>query len=606
VWIGSWTDGLWQLDMKPATPRVLLHLPGTAFTDRNIDALEPAPNGALWVGTSNGLNLLNLRTHAIERIMPKPQDPRALGEGVITSLATDLRGRLWVATLGDGVSVMSGRNGGQPQFRRIGVSDGLPNANADTLLRDRRGYMWLSTDKGMARIDPTTLAARTFGEADGLQISAYWGNSGAVTPYGDLLFGGGDGLTIVRPDDVRTEQFVAPVVVTDVRVGEQPIPAVRSHGGARTDPIEVPADRNEVAVEFAALDYSAPALNQYEYRLDGFDRDWIVTDPSRRTATYTNLPPGNYTLHVRGSNRIGTYGPDLLVPIGVAAAWYQTVWFHIAEALAAVVGVIVIVRLRTSYLQARERELERIVYERTAELELATTELQEKSRALEEASLTDPLTGLRNRRFLNVHLESDAQLTIRQYETATQPPHDSDLIFFLADIDHFKMVNDEHGHAAGDAVLVQMRGRIESVFRESDYCVRWGGEEFLVVSRGTPRESAAVLAERVRAAVADEPFAIDGGTLSKTCSVGFAAFPFVELAPRAFGWEEVTNLADIALYAAKNAGRNGWVGLSVPAETKPALVERLHRSPQAEVVAGAIAFESNLDRAAVLKAFAPG
>src|SRR5262249_4984684 len=125
-------------------------------------------------------------------------------------------------------------------------------------------------------------------------------------------------------------------------------------------------------------------------------------------------------------------------------------------------------------------------------------------------------------------------------------------------IDHFKAVNDQLGHAAGDCVLRQMRERLEQVFRSSDYVLRWGGEEFLAVTRGSPRRDAPEIAERLRVAIAERPFILDDGQpLPKTASIGFAAFPFDTLT-----WSQVVELADQALYRAKNDGRNRWAGTS--------------------------------------------
>ncbi len=215
------------------------------------------------------------------------------------------------------------------------------------------------------------------------------------------------------------------------------------------------------------------------------------------------------------------------------------------------------------HLRSHQTQLQRLVRERTA--------------ALEDSSLTDPLTGLRNRRFLAQHIEADLALSVRAYESHLQYGgsfrDDADLIFFLFDIDHFKRVNDEYGHAAGDAVIVQMRARLLRVFRESDYLIRWGGEEFLVVARATSRRYAAELAERARVAIAGQPFELDDGRLlSKTCSIGFCCFPLSVQHPSALGWSVMVNIADAALYAIKNAGRNGWLGaLSASGELPAAL-----------------------------------
>ena len=294
------------------------------------------------------------------------------------------------------------------------------------------------------------------------------------------------------------------------------------------------------------------------------------------------------------------------MPIRVFPAWYQTWWFRLAVLLTALLAVYAIVAARTAVLWARQRELESQVVARTAQL-------QEASRALEEASLTDPLTGMRNRRFALQHLDNDAATAIRRYEhsrldakRAAQYPTDDDLVFYLIDIDHFKQVNDVHGHASGDAVLAQLPRRLKPIFRDTDYLIRWGGEEFLVVARGTSRKGAAECAERIRQAVADVAFKLPGDQpLQKTCSIGFAAFPFAPSAPRAFGWADTVELADAALYAAKRAGRNGWVGLAAGemAETE-SLLARFKAAQRGVIAQSDMVVTTSLPQDQVVAGFA--
>ncbi|MES2356452.1 MAG: GGDEF domain-containing protein [Pseudomonadota bacterium] len=217
-------------------------------------------------------------------------------------------------------------------------------------------------------------------------------------------------------------------------------------------------------------------------------------------------------------------------------------------------------------------------------------ELKEAYRKLEEASLTDPLTGLSNRRFIEQHLDADVALTLRHYENwlrdATMPaPLGGDLVFFLVDMDHFKAVNDQYGHNAGDKVLIEMRQRLQEAFRESDYLVRWGGEEFLVVARDANRAEAEIMAERICESVRSREFEVDADLrLAKTCSVGFACFPFLPSHPRLLSWSQVVKLADQALYIAKYSGRNGWVGLSANDNAHPEDVIRRLAEATADAV----------------------
>ncbi len=220
------------------------------------------------------------------------------------------------------------------------------------------------------------------------------------------------------------------------------------------------------------------------------------------------------------------------------------------------------------------RHLDKKVAERTAELDQKNQHLkqmqmhlQEINRKLEEASLTDPLTSLRNRRFLNKFIGADTAIVARNYVNAQANstgaiPADSDLVFMLLDLDHFKHINDEYGHAAGDQVLQQLSDVLREVLRESDYLIRWGGEEFLLVMRFCARKQAIEMAERIRQTIAQHAFAIESGSdLTITCSIGFAAYPFYTDKPAALSWEQTIDIADRALYTAKQNGRNCWIGV---------------------------------------------
>jgi diguanylate cyclase (GGDEF)-like protein len=196
------------------------------------------------------------------------------------------------------------------------------------------------------------------------------------------------------------------------------------------------------------------------------------------------------------------------------------------------------------------------------------SELRRTNRVLQEASLTDPLTGLRNRRYFSATIEADVGQALRSH-TDQHDSHTLDLVFYLIDADNFKEVNDRYGHDVGDTVLVEMARRLSSSIRHSDILVRWGGEEFLIVSRYTDRSEAELLAKRVLAAVADAPFLLSASeeTIYRTCSLGWAAFPWFPENPRAVGYEEVLTLADRGLNRAKHSGKNCAVGM-MPASGK--------------------------------------
>jgi diguanylate cyclase (GGDEF)-like protein len=400
-----------------------------------------------------------------------------------------------------------------------------------------------------------------------------------------VFFGGLDGITVVAPDASSDWTYAPPLVATALRLGRRDVPVVAVNRGGAT--VDLPADARDISVEFSALDYSAPQALHYEYRLDGYDADWIHADATHRIATYTNLSPGNYTLEVRGTNRLGVWSShELRLGIGVPSPWYATWWFRALLVALIVLAAYGVDRVRTAVLRRRQGELEALVGDRTLELSEANTKLR-------ELSLSDPLTGLRNRRFLDQHIESDIVMAQRRYDDwredpSNEPPRDTDIVFFLIDLDNFKTVNDRYGHHGGDALLLQMRERLQEVFRESDFVVRWGGDEFLTVARGSTRVDAGNLAERIRLAVAGRPFSLGNEQrIDATVSIGFATFPFIETAPGALSWFHVITLADHALYMAKLAGRNAWFGLAATPATDPrVLIENLER-PAEELVAAA-------------------
>jgi diguanylate cyclase (GGDEF)-like protein len=198
-------------------------------------------------------------------------------------------------------------------------------------------------------------------------------------------------------------------------------------------------------------------------------------------------------------------------------------------------------------------------------------ELARANLELREASLTDVLTGTRNRRFLSTTIETDVRHVLRFFSPhiSVQEKPNRDLIFYLIDADHFKEINDQFGHDVGDRVLIEIARRISSAIRHSDALIRWGGEEFLVVSRYTNRSEAEALAARVLMAVGTEAYELHAGqSIRRTCSIGWAAFPWFVEEPAAVHYEEVLRLADSALYQAKKAGRNQSIGM-LPASSRP-------------------------------------
>jgi len=253
-------------------------------------------------------------------------------------------------------------------------------------------------------------------------------------------------------------------------------------------------------------------------------------------------------------------GEDLVQRIRVLPPFWRTLWFWVP--VAGLLGGVAafLVRRHVLNLKRLNRRLEDLVEARTQELGMANL-------ALLDQSLTDPLTGLHNRRYLDATIPGILAQTLRAHRTARAGSADRlklnvYSLFAMVDMDHFKLVNDTFGHPAGDLVLKQVGEILVGVARNSDIVVRMGGEEFLVIARPTSAVEAHNLPERIRAAVEAHPFDIRQETpLRCTCSVGFSLFPVQAAGEEPLSWEQVLAMADHCLYEAKELGRNAWVGV---------------------------------------------
>lgn len=267
-------------------------------------------------------------------------------------------------------------------------------------------------------------------------------------------------------------------------------------------------------------------------------------------------------LERRGGLWVTQRVPRTLYRQGVRSAW--TVSF---SAFGALLGAGSLLALGFLWYRRKVQHQEAHLQEA---VEMRTKELQRVNHALEEASMVDPLTGLRNRRYAEICLREDVAHVLRKRHPSQGDGPQEDLVFFVLDLDHFKSVNDTHGHAAGDDVLRKVGDLLRRVGRASDLSVRWGGEEFLLVARHTLRAHAPSIAENLLQAFRDAPIPIAGGkSLRLTCSIGFCPFPVVADSPEGLTFEQAIILADHCMYAAKRSGRNGWVGILPPDTLEP-------------------------------------
>jgi diguanylate cyclase (GGDEF)-like protein len=524
----------------PKRPFVFSDVIGPPEARAGIGRFVSSPDGVLWLCGRKGL----FRFDGSQWLQFTAAD--GLLQTEVNEAAAVSRDEVWFH-YGDALGLSRLRLvDGKPQLTHFGLAQGLPSLDVYMLGADHEGNVWAGGAFGLTEFVRNGRVLR-FTHSDGLIWNDLSDGGFFAEEDGTLLFGTSGGLARYNPVSVDDRLESAPtVVITSAVLGSRDRLAEGNPSAPRND--------NSFRVQFAALTYRDPENVPCFYQLVGLESE--PNETLSRETRYPALQPGNYRFQVICRSAMGTLSLPAKFDFTIARAWWQR-WY--ARAFGVLLGIFALYGLisyRTRKLQDDRLRLEKAVAERSDALARA-------NRELEEMIVTDPLTGTRNRRFFQMIIKSDVSQAIRAY-AAEDPAQERnrDIIFYLIDADHFKEINDRFGHDAGDRLLIDMTKRINSAIRDSDVLVRWGGEEFLVVSRLTERTEAGTLAARILSTVATEPFEIKGASviLHRTCSIGWAAFPWNVDAPDHVAYEEVLSHADRALYKAKAAGRNQAVG----------------------------------------------
>ena len=574
VWIGTFRGGISRFN--PATESFTRFAPQdgnpASLSSDRVTAIAQHPTGHMWIGTEGGgLNLYDPRSGLFHRFAHDPDDPATLAADTVYAINVDDNGTVWVGTHGGGLDKVVGdvRNPGSIHFDNLSQQDGLTNDVVYGIEIDNAGRLWLSTNHGISRFDPASGEIRNLHRRDGLQSEEFNFGAHYRSDSGELFFGGPNGFNAYQPEDI-VESSTAPLIaLTGFFNSNDP---KKSGLPQDEEGIDLGWKDDNVTFEFAALDFAAPEQNRYMYKLEGFDEDWIDLG-NRRSVTYTDLDDGNYLLRVKAANSEGIWNETgFTMPVHVAAAPWDTWWAYLGYvALAAQLCVFLWLGHRRKVEREEEysRRLEHEVDRRTEKLIERNKQLNHLNQALQESSLSDPLTGLRNRRFVFEEVSRDLEVIRRRIEderSGASADDASEMVFMMIDMDNFKPINDTYGHAAGDQVLLQFRDLLLSMCRRSDFVIRWGGDEFVVIAKQARSGETEALAERIRSTVANHNFTLaDGQIVRTTCSIGFAAYPLFRNKVDDSGLDQIINLADNLMYEAKKT-RDAWVGMMGPSE----------------------------------------
>jgi diguanylate cyclase (GGDEF)-like protein len=587
LWVATSGGGLNRMDPKSGeftaykysadTPNIL----GTNF----LTVIDSAGNGRLWLGTLGfGLELFNPKTGKMEKeYFNDPENSNSLSEDTIYDIAIDKAGKMWIATARGGLDLLdpktdtfthhlndpensnsilsdtvhtiyldeengmvwagtsnglSGLKIASGQWQHYTTDNGLPNNRIVGIQPGKINDLWLSTSKGISNLSLETGAVRNYDARDGLQGDQFAIASSHLGPDGEIFFGGPNGLTFFDPAAITDNPYLPRVVFTDFQLFNETVPMgseLLPLPIEKTKKITLTHDQSVFTIKFSALSYQHSRKNLYQYKMEGFDKDWSPLR-SKQEATYTNLSPGAYTFMVRATNNDGVPNEvPTMLEIEILPPWWGTWWFR---ALAVLTGIFIVlsgVQFRLNSIRRINLKLEERVRQRTQELQ----EMQEK---LREQSIRDALTGLYNRHYLRERLDAEFSRALRKKHP---------IAFLLMDLDHFKEINDTYGHQAGDQALVAVSNVIASHTRQSDIACRYGGEEFMVIMPEVGLDNAQQRAEYFRKSIADLEIESNGKVIRLTISIGIAIF-----LTHATDSDKILSMADEAMYKAKQSGRN--------------------------------------------------
>ena len=388
LWVGT-SAGLYQVDTQSGTSATFNRDPAGPQSNEIWSIVGGGPDD-LWIGATNGLFRFTPTTGQFQNL----SNQSGTMDTAVTVIHQDADGILWLGTWGQGLIRFDPAS---QTSRHYQSAEGLPGSIVLGILSDAAGDLWLSTNNGLTRFNPGTEEFRTYDTEDGLAADdfaqgAYWQNE-----QGEMFLGIENGIVRFVPEQLQDNPQVPPVYLTDFQIFNQTVPigpdSLLAQNINHTAEIELAHDQSVLSFEFAALNFINPERNQYAYMMDGVDPDWNLAG-DRRFVTYTNLDPGQYTLHVRGSNNDGVWNEDgVNLHIVVKPPWWRTTAAYLVYGALILLIVGGFARSRT---KAQQRQLaiqrQELMWERRLRENLEQMDrMQERERARIAGELHDGL-----------------------------------------------------------------------------------------------------------------------------------------------------------------------------------------------------------------------
>ncbi|MBN1116514.1 MAG: response regulator [Bacteroidales bacterium] len=334
LWAGSSGKGLFKFNEKQnAFETVRSSNSCDAITGKSfVSCMLEDKNHTYWVGTLHGLFRIKYGKNQIltcEEINPSA-DSNSYSRHAYHVIFKDTKERIWAGTADDGIYLISGDNN---IIQSIDKQDGLLSNTIFGILEDDKGYLWITTNRGMTRFHPDSMSFRSFTREDGLNSNEFYPNSCLRTSSGRFFIGGENGFNMFYPGEIIKNKTKPVVQLSDFKIGN--VSAKINVKGSplkkhitETDEIILNHKQSSFTIEFVALNYTRPKKNQFKYKLEGLEENWINAG-NNRSANYTNIGPGNYVFLIKGSNNDGVWSDEpLRLKITVRPPVWKTHWAY--------------------------------------------------------------------------------------------------------------------------------------------------------------------------------------------------------------------------------------------------------------------------------------
>jgi signal transduction histidine kinase/ligand-binding sensor domain-containing protein/DNA-binding response OmpR family regulator len=362
LWVGTMHGGLELFNRETNTFSHYRQSDINSVKSDYIAALTEDRNGNLWVGTASGIDFLERSTGRFFHYGSTQGVVGSLSDNYILDIREDKKGRIWVATM-NGLNLFDAKS---KTFRDFKEKDGLPHNNILTILEDKKGDLWLSTSGGICHVivDESTeqlkLSFRNYDEADGLQGKQFNENAAYKTRNNEIIFGGANGFNLFQPENLGVNTKPPKVIISDFQLHNQSVrPGEEVNGSVvikksvlSTSHLTISPDQNAFSIEFTGLSFFNPQKNQYQYRLVGFNSDWLRADADSRKVSFTNLDPGDYEFLVKASNNDGFWNE---VPASLKITVLPRFWKTRTALIFYIVVIITLLYITRKLIQNRER-----------------------------------------------------------------------------------------------------------------------------------------------------------------------------------------------------------------------------------------------------------